>query len=77
MQAATTPNKTSQVRQYQFGMLSPLFKVSVQMNLSHLPAEESYKLGHWSRSGNLELSALATMSQCYCSECQCLALRAT
>lgn len=28
MQAATTPNKTSHVRQYQFGMLSPFSRVS-------------------------------------------------
>ena len=51
MQAATTPNKTSHVRQYQFGMLSPLSIVSTVA--SSAPAYRgSYKWDHLLRSGS-------------------------
>ena len=43
MQAATTPNKTSQVRQYQFGMLSPWSSVSKTLYLPDLPLADSHK----------------------------------
>lgn len=51
MQAATTPNKTSHVRQYQFGMLSPCSIVSTVAS-SASASGGSYKWDHLLHSGS-------------------------